>query len=737
MDEAPGWLQAIAMVAGVASAALLSWWTIVAFVGGALWPLSIQVEGGIGFGLLWLFIIDPLAATALSWAFMALVLPLVGVASLRQRRPRLHRRNPSQRSARQATKAPWISVPTAGLPPAPAHGVAVGPNGTVWAATDRGLAWTENGKWQYVALPASPASAPSGFVYRWPGHNAVAATDDMTWLAGGHAFDGHRWNQWPTPDDGGPGAQRMALGSDRALWATTMRGPVRFDGHQWRPTGSHPFKNYYALAADSAGRLWCTGTHGPGSLPDDRLAHWDGQSWFVITEHADLRGFMCMEVAENGEVWGTFNDGVARLTPSHSPAGWIGTIVGRIEGAGWMLDWFTHRDGLPVDTRFRRPDDPSRTAKVYDLAVEPDGTVWAATEEGISRFDGSQWHTPNDAPSGPALGVAAAATGDVWVATGRGPFHFDGQRWLHASVDDGYPPAHVYGLAARPGKRLWAACTAGLARFDGHAWDTWSLDEIFEDPGEHISAIAVDLNGALWAASKSKITKLGENDERRITRLEGFYDAEWPLGAPEQDAVCGLAADTSGDVWVGTLRGIGRFDGQGWHVHTDLEGLPGPITEALSVGPDGTVWAVSGGVLVQWDGRRWIEKTDHQWSGYDISQLAVLPSGGVLLATGFGLHRVDESGSVTQARGLPNEDVSAVVNTPDGLVWVGTQGGLACWDRPGGTGLHVPVGLATRAIVDLAVTSSGQMYAATESDGIIQRTDTIPANVGGADDPAG
>lgn len=85
MDEAPGWLKLVAGILGLASAALLTWWTIIAFIGGHLWPTAIEVDGSLGFGLLWLFIIDPLAVTVLYWISAAVMLPLAGASYMARR----------------------------------------------------------------------------------------------------------------------------------------------------------------------------------------------------------------------------------------------------------------------------------------------------------------------------------------------------------------------------------------------------------------------------------------------------------------------------------------------------------------------------------------------------------------------------------------------------------------------------------------------------------------------------
>ena len=92
MDQGtPAWIAVIGFAAAGAAAIWLTYATILAFVGGTLWPFGTEFGGSFGFGLTWLFVGDPIAATVLYWAFMLLMIPLVlidaGVRKLFQRHP--------------------------------------------------------------------------------------------------------------------------------------------------------------------------------------------------------------------------------------------------------------------------------------------------------------------------------------------------------------------------------------------------------------------------------------------------------------------------------------------------------------------------------------------------------------------------------------------------------------------------------------------------------------------------
>lgn len=72
-----------------ASIVLCTWWTIIAFAGGTMPVLGWEREGDLGFGLFWLFIVDPLAITVCYWISMAVAMavyaPFAGASAIKNR----------------------------------------------------------------------------------------------------------------------------------------------------------------------------------------------------------------------------------------------------------------------------------------------------------------------------------------------------------------------------------------------------------------------------------------------------------------------------------------------------------------------------------------------------------------------------------------------------------------------------------------------------------------------------
>ena len=127
------------------------------------------------------------------------------------------------------------------------------------------------------------------------------------------------------------------------------------------------------------------------------------------------------------------------------------------------------------------------------------------------------------------------------------------------------------------------------------------------------------------AAPASKVTGTGTGT--RLTGV-GVVVSEGAGGQAAasyaKDPVTALAADASGNVWVGTRAGLSRFDGGGWRTFTAADGLASDHIYSLAVDGQGRVWAGSLNGVTRFDGQRW---TRHEkiWG----LEIATAPNGDV------------------------------------------------------------------------------------------------------------
>ena len=210
----------------------------------------------------------------------------------------------------------------------------------------------------------------------------------------------------------------------------------------------------------------------------------------------------------------------------------------------------------------------SYAGKIWDVAADGSGSVWVATDVGLSRFDGRQWMTFAEA-DGLAddfiCSVAVDGQGRVWAGGLQRLSRFDGQRWTCYQFEE-----RGYRHAVAPNGEVW--CTGRgsylLARFDGQDWWTYDLADIGIDAREarfdnlHIAEIAVDGSGTLWAmANFWQVLDEVAGLERTWTRLLTFDGRQWTWYRLD---VWMLFADCAGRVWVDCGEGLYVKEGTIW-----------------------------------------------------------------------------------------------------------------------------------------------------------------------------
>ncbi len=275
----------------------------------------------------------------------------------------------------------------------------VAPNGVVWVADSYNLWHFENDQWTVQKSPAgkfiwfesAPAFAPDGSM--WIG----------TMDSGVFNFDGKRWRQY-THKDGllsDNWVDGVAVTTDGTAWFETYEvdkddmpaagGLSSFDGKQWNtyPWSEDGLRGSIMVAAPD-GTLWM-GTY-------DGLFHYVDGEWVNYTEAAGLPDdwIRSLAVSRDGVLWGGVDKGVFRF-----------------DGKNWQTY------AIPVEV-----DGQTMEIAASALAIEDDGTVWAAMENwGVRYFDGRQWKsftTRDGLGDNEVSSITIMPDGSVWFATAGG-----------------------------------------------------------------------------------------------------------------------------------------------------------------------------------------------------------------------------------------------------------------------------------------------------------------------------
>jgi ligand-binding sensor domain-containing protein len=264
---------------------------------------------------------------------------------------------------------------------------------------------------------------------------------------------------------------------------------------------------------------------------------------------------------------------------------WIGLNYG---GADFLKDGritsYGESEGLPPGS-------------VNAFALDMDGTVWAATNGGLARFDGSGWQRIglDRGYSGKlAEALFVDREGTLWVASEDALFFEQGKRDFRKCAD------HLGRTNSISESRDGALWLAELPNRDGTApairstpllppEGSRALPRVFEI--DDVQSSFIDHSGSLWIVSnngvfrvpyperleKSGISRIDDRTAQHFSKKDGL--------TTDLILCTSSIEDPEGDVWIGTARGLDRFrESKVVPITTD------PESPLLVAGDQGDVW---------------------------------------------------------------------------------------------------------------------------------------------------
>jgi ligand-binding sensor domain-containing protein len=328
-----------------------------------------------------------------------------------------------------------------------------------------------------------------------------------------------------------------------------------------------------------------------------------------------------------------------------------------------------------LDLAFGAPQESTRSGQ-----SQAGVTLWAATTGGAARWNLDtdtfiQYTAADGLASNYVTGVAVAPDGSLWFSTGGGVSHLDGSNWTTYTVEDGLAAGTPQSIAVAPGGEVWVGSTDGVSRYlptDG-TWTSYL-------PGVRAWDVAIASDNTVWFASHGAgINRYSPADETWTTFTEA-------AGQPLQ-GITALTIGPDGQVWAyENWVGVYRFDGTHWQRAWDQSAMVCDIALTADnvpwIGICGTLRS-SFGRLIHGTGGDWIEVDGwHALGKPAIQALATGPAPpsatdqsqvSVPLAVGTDLGIAVRQDNVWRTlRGGPARNrVTAVAVTPDGSVWFG------------------------------------------------------------------
>jgi ligand-binding sensor domain-containing protein len=480
----------------------------------------------------------------------------------------------------------------------------------------------------------------------------------------------------------------FAFGARPAEALDTARALTQYQNDRWQTEQGLPQSTVQALAQTRDGHLW-VGTMGG-------LARFDGIRFTVFD---------------------------ARTVPELG----LGSILSLMEDAEGNL-WIGRAGAAVIykDGHFQIAFGEAVTAgtSVWAFCQAKDGAVWAATNNGLVRWDKGAtrvFRKADGLPTDRLRSVAFDRDGVLWIGTtGGGLVSYVGGRFETLRTGSGFPHAEIRSVVPDPQGGIWAATAGGgLARVLNGRVTTYTMADGL--PSNQLSALALDAQGTLW---------IGTWGTGLCRMRDGRFSSLSSAGGLSADQVWSLLADREGSLWIGSwVDGLSRLRDRRFLVFGVPEGLSHDNTRAVLSTRDGAMWvATAGGGVNRIEGARvtTLRKEDGLPSD-QVSSLCEDRDGSLWIGTyTSGLARL-KRGRITAfgvEHGLQSPDVRAIYQDRAGTIWAATMSGLARFNGRGFVAV-VAEGVSLERIISMLEDRSGTMWFGTAEHGLVRLRDGV------------
>ena len=351
---------------------------------------------------------------------------------------------------------------------------------------------------------------------------------------------------------------------------------------------------------------------------------------------------------------------------------WVGTYNG-----------LARFDGIRF-TVFDENNTPElRSGRITSLSETSDGTLWIGMESGdVLQYKDGRFCAVRVRVNWSGVKISSIVSdevGDVWLMNENGEL---------ARVRDGQvvtPPAgiivKVVALTRAPSGHIWIDREGRVSLLNQGRLQSVELSPNVPGTYPYIQGIAASRDGGLWVACDSRIKK--------------WRDGQWvaDLGpAPWGGNIVANFMETSSGVLAGGTSNDGL-----WLLFKDQTNLPALHLDHTNGLPSD--WVIS----------LWEDREKNLWCG-----------------TGAGLAVIRPSNfeTISPPDKWKNCPVLSVLPTPDGALWIGTEGaGLYRLHNGDWTNFGVAQGIRNSYVWSLAADGAGKIWAGTWGGGLFAQKD--------------
>ncbi len=357
----------------------------------------------------------------------------------------------------------------------------------------------------------------------------------------------------------------------------------------------------------------------------------------------------------------------------------------------YRLDRWSVEDGLPQQS-------------VLAITQDRDGYLWAATQNGIARFDGNHFDNFDRASTLVDTTVASCAYTDtkgvVWFCTPRGAIKiFDGKL---SGLAFKTQTLEIFDINQSSDGAVLFASSQGILREGKATLETYALEgKTITSFFREKSDVWIAGENQIWRMRDGHIESVASFDNLKIKQIIKRQDAFWlatsagvikysPKNGLREQAIPELTdlsiermyLDGSGNMWISTTKSLYRVRPNNEIENIkDSDFIPQAWVRSFYEDRDGDLWLGSyreSLLRLRNSAARWVS-TPEGLPDPLVWALARAGNGELLIGSNTGLFALDSDGELKKLFAPPENNPRSIYDlTVDGKdIWIGTRAGIA------------------------------------------------------------
>ncbi len=263
--------------------------------------------------------------------------------------------------------------------------------------------------------------------------------------------------------------------------------------------------------------------------------------------------------------------------------------------------------------------------------------------------------------------------GSLWFATSEGITIYDGVNYNYITDTNGLESKIINCLYEDVKGHIWIGTNEGLTVYDGKDFRTYTKDDGLSS--NIIKSIFEDVNSRLWVGTQYGGVCILDN----ISETSKFVKFDLPFTKKNYGInVNDIIEGTDGTIWFGTNKGLVSYEDQNIKLYTQKDGLlDANINDLLQDEDDNILIATSSGLS------KFSNKSFINYNNYPFGNVKTINEdklGNIWVGTsGRGIFKVnfklDEYEIYNSGNGLSEDFTLSILEDVSDNIWIGTSGG--------------------------------------------------------------